>query len=92
MKAVVLGNIHLIKFCETSNIDINKLQQCSIERIDNELIFTLDKIDKPKSTQILPLDIDIATQPDPVLVMTVNAELVKFNTTNKTCRVLKGVT
>ena len=89
IKTVVLGNVHLIKFCEASKIDMNKLQQCDIERIDNELVFTLDKVDKPKSTQVLPLDIDIATQPDPVLVMIVNEKEVKFSTTNKTHRVFK---
>lgn len=44
-----------------------------------------------KSTQIIPLDVDLATQPDPVLQIEVNGDELQFHTTDKTSRILKQV-
>lgn len=89
LKTLVLGNVHLIEYCDLTGIDVSKLKRCNIERMDNLLAFTLEKENKPKSTQIIPLDIDLATQPDPVLQIEVNGDKLNFHTTDKTSRILK---
>lgn len=91
LKTVVFGNKHLIKYCESAKIDMFKLKKCNIERMDNTLVFTLDKESKPKSGQIIPLDIDLATQPDPVLQMEIDGDRIEFYKTDKTNRIMKGV-
>lgn len=89
LKTIVLGNTHLIEYCNSTGIDISKLKSCNIERMDNLLVFALEKENKPKSTQIIPLDVDLATQPDPVLQIEVNGDKLNFHTTDKTSRILK---
>lgn len=91
LKTVVFGNKHLINYCESAKIDMFKLKKCNIERMDNTLVFTLDKESKPKSSQIIPLDIDLATQPDPVLQMEIDGDRIEFYKTDKTNRIMKGV-
>ena len=89
LKTLVLGNVHLIEYCNSTGIGLSKLKSCNIERMDNLLVFTLEKENKPKSIQIIPLDIDLATQPDPVLQIEVNDDKLYFHTTGKTSRILK---
>lgn len=89
LKTLVLGNVHLIECCDSTGIDLSKLKSCDIERMDNLLVFTLEKENKPKSTQIIPLDIDLATQPDQVLQIEVSDDEIHFHTTDKTSRILK---
>lgn len=48
LKTIVLGNTHLIEYCNSTGIDISKLKSCDIERMDNLLVFTLEKENKPK--------------------------------------------
>lgn len=91
LKTLVLGNIHLIEYCNSMGIDLSKLKSCNIERMDNLLAFILEKENKPKSTQIIPLDIDLVTQPDPVLQIEVNGDKLYFHTTDKASRILKQV-
>ena len=91
LKTLVLGNVHLIEYCNSTGIDLFKLKNCEIERMDNLLAFILEKENKPKSTQIIPLDVDLATQPDPVLQIEVNSDKLNFHTTDKTSRILKQV-
>lgn len=90
-KKLVLGNIEILKFCHDSCIDVNKLSKCNIERMGDFYVFGLDKENIPESKQPwLPLDIDIESQPD--IVLTVDLEDIdnmKFETTDKTKRVLK---
>lgn len=59
--------------------------------MDNLLVFTLEKENKPKSTQIIPLDIDLATQPDQVLQIEVSDDEIHFHTTDKTSRILNSL-
>ena len=81
-------NVELLKYCNEQNIDLEKLSQCYIEKMGNEFLFCLSKENVPVSTQILPLDIDIATQPDVVLIIRVEGKSLFFETTEKTNRIL----
>jgi hypothetical protein len=88
-KALVCGNINLLKYCQSSGISIEKLKGCNIEKMGNNYIFVLSKENKPKSKSSLPLDVDIETQPDIILIMEVaEDETINFETTDKTVRVL----
>ena len=88
-KFMVCGNVNLLRYCTESGISIEKLKQCNIEKMGNHYVFVLSKENKPKSKCMLPLDIDLETQPDIVLTMEIQGEdKVKFETTDKTVRVL----
>ena len=88
-KILVFGNINLIKYCNGAGISIDKLKRCNIEKMGNTYVFVLSKENTPKSNLIIPLDIDIETQPDVVLTMEIqNEENIKFETTDKTLRLL----
>lgn len=88
-KTVLFGNVDLLRFCKTSAIDLNKLKECNIEEMGHGVyVFTLSKNDKPLSNQLLPLDIDLMTQPDIVLIATVNNDKLEINTTTYTQRIL----
>lgn len=90
LKKVVLGNIELIKYCNEVGIDLEKLAQCRIERIGKgeALIFALSKENVPKSTQLIPLDFDLDSQPDIVLIMHVTENDIFFDVFDETRRVL----
>ena len=89
-KELVVGNETLIKYCKSSGIDHKKLKNCSIEKMGDNYIFTLKKENMPKSNLTLPLDIDLDTQPDIVLIMNVNREngKITFESTNDTIRII----
>lgn len=88
-KTIIFGNVHLINYCKNAGIDTNKLKKCEIEKMGNIYVFVLSKENTPKSTCMIPLDVDIATQPDIVLTMEVTEnEKYKFETTAKTVRLL----
>ena len=88
-KFMVCGNINLINYCLEAGISIDKLKRCNIEKMGNYYVFVLSKENKPKSNNMLPLDIDLETQPDVVLTMEIQGDNnVKFETTDKTRRVL----
>jgi hypothetical protein len=88
-KTLVCGNIELLKKCSEAGISIDKLKKCNIEKMGKQYVFVLSKDNKPKSKCSLPLDIDIDTQPDIVLIMEVTDEnKIQFETTDKTRRVL----
>lgn len=87
-KKLILGNVELLKYCNSACIDVLKLGQCNIERMGHHYVFGLKKENIPISTAGLPLDIDIASQPDVVLIMTVTEEDIIFETTEKTIRIL----
>lgn len=84
-----MGNVTLLKHCEKIGVDISKFKKCNIERMGNMYIFVLSKENVPKSTAAVPLDIDIASQPDIVLIMEPdeNGKLT-FRETDKTIRIL----
>ena len=89
LKTMIFGNIELIRFCNNSFINIEKLKQCEIERMNGIYMFALEKENKPVSKCMIPLDVDIATQPDVVLIMEVNDDgTINFKTTDKTKRIL----
>jgi hypothetical protein len=88
-KAVVLGNINLLQYCKETGIDINKLKICRIEKMGDYYVFGLEKEKRPKSSQLIPLDTDLETQPDIVLTMEPDENgNMHFQTTNKTMRIL----
>lgn len=95
-KLLILGNKELLKHCRKYNIDMSKLKQCSIEQMGNNFdtyfLFGLPKENIPKSQCELPLDIDIASQPDVVLEVTVtNLGTIIIENTNKTVRILHHI-
>lgn len=88
-KTLVCGNINLLKYCQSSGISIEKLMKCNIEKMGNKYVFALSKENKPKSKSSLPLDVDIDTQPDIILIMEVAEDgTINFENTDKTTRVL----
>lgn len=88
-KFLVCGNVKLLDYCTKVGISIDKLKKCNIEKMGNCYVFVLSKENKPKSSNMIPLDIDLATQPDIVLTMEVNGEHdIRFETTQKTKRIL----
>lgn len=87
-KKLILGNIDLLNYCQTHSINIEKLNKCNIEKMGDEFMFVLDKENVPKSSQIIPLDIDIETQPDIVLIVSISDCGIQIETTNKTRRLL----
>lgn len=88
-KYMVCGNIELLKYCNTSGISVEKLKKCNIEKMGNNYVFVLTKENKPKSNSIIPLDIDLETQPDIVLTMKIQGDNdIIFETTDNTIKVL----
>lgn len=88
-KTVLLGNIEVLKFCRDNKIDISRLKECSIEVMGRVLyIFTLPKDNMPVSNQLIPLDYDIGTQPDAVLIMEIKNDKIVIKTTENTRRLL----
>lgn len=88
-KTLICGNIELLKKCNEAGISIDKLRMCNIEKMGKKYVFVLSKDSKPKPKCDLPLDVDIDTQPDIVLIMEVTDEnKIQFETTDKTKRVL----
>lgn len=95
-KRLVLGNVELLKFCENNNIDLEKLKECSIERMRQPketcsyYLFGIKKEYIPESKCELLLDIDIPSQPAIVLILTVpDKGEISFETTDDLFRVLK---
>lgn len=95
-KAVVCGNIELMKYCRRVGISSKKLKECNIEKVTecsveefrNAYVFVLSKENAPKSKCILPLDIDLYMQPDIVLIMRVLDDCsISFKTTQFTGRI-----
>lgn len=89
-RAIAMTNSILLEFCRNNNIDMDKLHECQIESMDGDYYFTLTKDNAPKSKQLIPLDIDIATQPDVVLILKSEDGIkVEVETTEWTHRLLK---
>lgn len=40
-KNVILGNIQLLNYCERQRINVAKLHNCNIERMDNKYFFVI---------------------------------------------------
>lgn len=90
-KTLIYGNIELIKKCSEAGISIDRLKSCNIEKMDHHYIFVLSKENKPESKCSLPLDIDIDTQPDIVLIMEVTDDgAIHLETTDQTKRILNN--
>ena len=87
-KLIMFDNTQLLKFCREAGISMDKLRHCNIERMGKTYVFVLSKENKPISKQLLPLDIDIATQPDVVLTLEIKDGKYQFETFEKTVRVL----
>lgn len=87
-KSILFGNIYLLDYCNKSCIDMAKLKKCNIEVMGKNYIFVLSKEDAPISKQLLPLDMDLLTQPDVVLIAEVDGDKLMIQTTEKTMRVI----
>lgn len=88
MKRLVLGNIDLIKYCNQVGIDMEKLSKCRIEKMGTNYVFALSKENVPVSKQLIPLDYDLDSQPDIVLILNFDNNVINFETFNETKRVL----
>lgn len=89
-KAVLLGNIELLKFINEHALDMDKIKQCNIESLgDNCYAFCMSKKNAPKSKcPWFPMDVDLATQPDIVLLMNVDDRVISIESTDKTRELL----
>ena len=87
-KRVICGNIEIVKFCSETGIDVKRLTQCNIEKMGGLYMFVLNKNVKSESQNLLPLDIDMETQPDVVLIVDSSSNPMKIETTDKTQRLL----
>ena len=88
-KYILMGNIELLNKCKEMAVDINKLKKCNVEQMGNNYVFALSKDNVPKQGRIPSLANDIATQPDIVLIMTVENGKLTFETTEYTPRILR---
>jgi hypothetical protein len=87
-KKMFMRNIDFIKYINSKPIDVDKLSKCSIEKMDGDYYIVLSKENIPKSTCALPLDVDIASQPDIVLIVRVNEDgTLNIQGTDKTQRI-----
>ncbi len=82
-KNIIIGNIQLIEYCNAQHIDLNKLQNCNIEKMGNTYFFVLSK----RNVGDVSMDDDIDCQPDVVLTMDVTDSVFQFNNTDKTERI-----
>lgn len=88
-KAIILSNNYLLNFVNEHALDMSKIEKCNIESLgDNCYVFCMVKNNYPKSKQILPLDNDIATQPDIALIFNVDNGNISIESTNKTRELL----
>ena len=88
-KYILMGNIDLLNKCKELAVDINKLKKCNVEQMGNHYVFVLSKDNVPKHGRIPSLANDIETQPDIVLIMTVEDNKSTFETTEYTPRILR---
>ena len=88
-KYILMGTIELLNKCKEMAVDINKLKKCNVEQMGNHYVFVLSKDNVPKQGRIPSLANDIATQPDIVLIMTVENGKLTFETTEYTPRILR---
>lgn len=85
-----MRNVDFIKYINSNPIDVEKLKKCNIEKMGGDYYIVLSKENIPKSTCALPLDVDIASQPDIVLIASVNEQgALNIKETEKTKRILK---
>ena len=78
-KKVVLGNIQLLDYCKSRKIDISKLNDCNIEKMNNKYFFVM-----PRKGITPTLDNDIDSQPSVVLTMDVSSDEFSFESTEWT--------
>ena len=88
-KYILMWNIELLNKCKEMAVDIDKLKKCNVEQMGNHYVFVLSKDNVPKQGRIPSLANDIATQPDIVLIMTVEDNKSTFETTEYTPRILR---
>ena len=68
-KTLILGNTVVLNYCKSNDLDVNKLAKCRIEKMGNNFVVGLPKED---SEFLKPtMENDIATQPDVVLIISV---------------------
>lgn len=87
-KRVICGNVEIVKFCSETGISVKRLTECNIEKMGDLYVFVLNKDEEYESQNILPLDIDMETQPDVVLTVDSSSNPLKIETTDKTQRLL----
>lgn len=87
-RAIAMTNAVLLNYCQNNSVNMDKLHRCQIESLGGDYYFVLDKDNAPKSKQLIPLDVDIATQPDVVLKLVYNGHRVEVETTEMTKRLL----
>lgn len=89
-KKMFMRNVDFIKYINSNPIDVEKLKKCNIEKMGGDYYIVLSKENIPKSTCALPLDVDIASQPDIVLIASVNEQgALNIKETEKTKRILR---
>lgn len=90
-KKMFMRNVDFIKYIHSHPIDVEKLKKCNIEKMGGDYYIVLSKENIPKSTYALPLDVDIESQPDIVLIVSVNEDgTLDIQETGKTKRILKA--
>lgn len=90
-KKMFMRNIDFIEYINSKPIDVDKLNKCNIEKMGGDYYIVLSKDNIPKSTCALPLDVDIESQPDIVLIVSVNGDgTLDIQETGKTKRILKA--
>lgn len=87
-KRVICGNVEIVKFCSETGISVKRLTECNIEKMGDLYVFVLNKDEEYESQNILPLDIDMETQPDVVLTVDSSSNPLKIETTDTTQRLL----
>lgn len=88
-RTLVMGNAEILNKCRELSVDINKFKRCNIEQMGNHYVFILSKDNVPKSKCVIPLDTDIDSQPDIVLIVTAENGKLTFETTEYTPRILR---
>lgn len=87
-KKMFMRNIDFIKYINSNPIDVEKLKKCNIEKMGGDYYIVLSKENIPKSTYALPLDVDIASQPDIVLIISIDEDgTLNIQETGKTQRI-----
>lgn len=88
-KKILLGNVELLRYCKSGGISIEKIKRCNIEKMGDTYVFVLNKENTPISKNLIPLDVDLLTQPDVVLIMDASNRNLEFKTTEKTIRLIQ---
>lgn len=88
-KAIVMGNVELLRYCQKKAINLDKIKTCEIEKMGDKFVFCLNKEDLPVPLSEVLLEYDIVSQPYIVLIMWADEQgKIFFKETSDTFRVL----